>query len=122
MRTWGSPSSPSSIFVTSPTWTPPACTLPPSTSPWTWSKTAFTSYEPRRARDDERHGDDAEHEGDHSEDGCVRHCRRQPTGIRGFADQKISVPTMLISVTPMMLTAIERAVAVPTSTGPPRTL
>src|SRR4051794_17687066 len=45
----------------------------------------------------------------------------QPTGIRGFAPQKISVPRVEMKVTPTMPTAIERAVASPTSTGPPRT-
>src|SRR3954464_13724223 len=46
---------------------------------------------------------------------------RHPSGRRGFAPQKTSVPTIEMAVTPMMLTAIDRAVAVPTSTGPPRT-
>ena len=74
------------------------------------------------AQRDEGHDDHSQREGGEGEDPLRASLHRQPIGIRGFAPQKIRVPTMLMSVTPMMLTAIERAVAVPTSIGPPRTL
>ena len=45
-----------------------------------------------------------------------------PNGILGLAPQNSIVPTVEIRVTAMMLTAIARAVATPTSLGPPRTL
>ena len=45
-----------------------------------------------------------------------------PIGARGFAPQKIWVPSMPIRCTSTMLSTIDFAVAVPTPTGPPDAL
>ena len=49
----------------------------------------------------------------------VGHCGQPPMGARGFAPQKIWVPSMPIRCTSTMLSTIDFAVAVPTPTGPP---
>ena len=45
-----------------------------------------------------------------------------PIGARGFAPQKIWVPSMPMRCTSTMLSTIDLAVAVPTPTGPPDAL
>src|SRR5215217_4770729 len=52
----------------------------------------------------------------------VGHCGQPPMGARGFAPQKIWVPSMPIRCTSTMLSTIDLAVAVPTPTGPPDAL
>src|SRR5262249_26350428 len=45
--------------------------------------------------------------------------RHPPMGARGFAPQKICVPSIPIRCTSTMFSTIDFAVAVPTPTGPP---